>query len=105
VKNIKGSELSALIGGFDPGRFALCALLHARFAPFNVGTGKIKSNLKSKEPRADLTPFSLLCPENLIKKFHNRRSVVLQPCHIHITYSLEEPVALCNDILRYVGPQ
>ena len=33
------------------------ALRYARFASFNVGTGKIKSNLKTKEPKADLTPF------------------------------------------------
>ncbi len=30
------------------------ALRYARFASFNVGTGKIKSNLKTKEPKADL---------------------------------------------------
>ena len=43
VTRDRGQPDPALICGFDPGRFALCALLYARFASFKVGTGKIKS--------------------------------------------------------------
>ncbi len=46
------STQSSLLSTEDALRYALCSM---RASLLSVGTGKIKSNLKTKEPKADLT--------------------------------------------------
>jgi len=68
-------------------RFALCALLYARFAPFNVETGKIKSQYRFRfdghQPtNVDFTSFSKYKIQDLTPSRRWNRYVAIVPISI-----------------------